>query len=146
MGGQWRRLRDTAEPHRKELINKVSVTAHKTATKRRLPGFCFTMNGRIGSWQKQFLHGWPFFCLFKALDGGNMPQTQDDVPFYSTLPQAIGLLDFQSAINRLCRDAPMARLYGYGYQLINLCLRGVVGMPRRDRFGVVVSLRHHLEF
>ena len=33
-------ISDAAEQHRKGLIDEVGFMSHKTATKRRLPGFC----------------------------------------------------------------------------------------------------------
>ena len=41
-------ISDAAEQWRKGQIDEVGYTAHKTATKRRLPGFCFMMKGRVG--------------------------------------------------------------------------------------------------
>ena len=41
-------ISDAAEQWRKGLIDEVGFTGHKTATKRRLPGFCFMMKGRVG--------------------------------------------------------------------------------------------------
>ena len=41
-------ISDAAEQWRKGLIDEVGFTAHKTAIKRRLPGFCFMMKGRFG--------------------------------------------------------------------------------------------------
>ena len=41
-------ISNAAEQYRKGLIDEVGYTAHKTATKRRLPGFCFMLKGRVG--------------------------------------------------------------------------------------------------
>ena len=41
-------ISDAAEQWRKGLIDEVGFMSHKTATKRRLPGFCFMMKGRFG--------------------------------------------------------------------------------------------------
>ena len=42
-------ISDAAEQWRKGLIDEVGFTGHKTATKRRLPGFCFMMKGACRS-------------------------------------------------------------------------------------------------
>lgn len=41
-------ISSAAEQYHKGQIDEVGYTAHKTATKRRLPGFCFMLKGRVG--------------------------------------------------------------------------------------------------